>query len=248
MGECRAVGFITVRATIVLIAVNVAVYGVMVANGSIDRSGDFTRTTLIAYGGLTSALFRQGEWWRLLTATFVHASASHLVWNMISLAFLGRFLEPRYAPARFLVVYFVGGLVSSAATVAWLWDSPAVAIGASGAISALIGAGAVSAFRMGRLGREFRNSMLTWAGMVLINGVIYHANNVAHGTGLLSGALLVLTFGRRGLAALTPREHVAGALGELDFVACASCGTVNPRGSRYCGSCGAALVPAVTQS
>ena len=229
------------RVTLALIVVNVFVYAVMLVGGSTDDDGSFTRQTLIAFGGIYAPLVRQGEWWRLFAAAFVHASAAHLVWNMLSLWFLGRYLEARYAAGRYLGVYLLGALASSLATLAWYWTTPIVAIGASGAICALIGAGAVSAWRMGVRGMEFRNSMLGWAIVVLVNGVTNHANNVAHGSGLASGAGLVFAFGRRGIAALTPRERGSEALGLVDQIECSSCGELNPRESRFCGRCGKAL-------
>jgi rhomboid protease GluP len=229
------------RATYALITINVVVYVVMLLAGPLDEDGSFTRERLIQFGGIYPPLVRAGEWWRLLSAAFVHASAPHLIWNMLSFAFLGRWLEPRYAQLRYLALYLLGALGSSFATLAWFWNTDLVAIGASGAICALIGAGAASAFRMGIRGTEFRNSMLAWAAVVLINGVTNHANNVAHASGLILGALLVLAFGRRGAAALRPREQAADALGGEDVVTCSACGAGNPPVSAYCGRCGAAL-------
>ncbi len=233
----------TLRVTLSLIAINVAVYVAMVyAAGGFE----FKRQLLLEFGAGSAPLVRHGEWWRLFTAAFVHGSPDHILWNMVSLYFLGRYLEPRYAPLRFIGLYVIGALLSSAATVVWLWDQPIVFVGASGAISALIGAGAVSAIHMGERGRSFRNSMLGWGAMVLVNGFIYSANNVAHGSGLLTGALAVALFGRRGSAAWTAREDGGPSFDERDGIPCASCGTPNPRGSHFCGRCGAAVAEAVS--
>lgn len=233
----------TLRVTLTLIAINVVVYVAMAYTaGGID----FSRPLFLQFGAGSAALIRHGEWWRLLTAAFVHATPDHIVWNMVSLYFLGRYLEPRYAPLRFIGLYVVGALLSSAATVVWLGDRPTIFVGASGAVSALIGAGAVSAIHMGERGEQFRNTMLGWGAMVLVNGFIYSANNVAHASGLISGATAVALFGRRGRAAWTAREAGGPSFDERDGMPCASCGAPNPLGSHFCGHCGAALAGVVT--
>jgi len=232
------------RVTLALIAINIAVYVAMVvaAHGVV-----FTKDVFIQFGAGYTPLMRQGEWWRLVTAAFVHGSPDHILWNMVGLYFLGRYLEPRYAPLRFTLLYAVGTLISSAATVVWLWDSRIVFVGASGAISALIGAGAISALHMGERGRAFRNSMLGWGVMVLVNGFLYSANNVAHASGLLTGIALVALFGRRGRAAWAPREAGGLSFDERDGTACGTCGALNPLGSRFCGRCGRSLAEALSQ-
>lgn len=237
-----------VRTTLVIIAANVVVFAAMLARHGLDEDGEFGLPALIASGGIYVPLMRQGEWWRLMTGAFLHASAAHLAWNMVSLWMLGRFLEPRYSTRRYLVLYVIGAIASSATTTVWLWESDIVAIGASGAISALVGAGAASAYRMGLRGVEFRNSMLAWGAVVLVNGFLHHTNNIAHGTGLAVGALLVLVFGRRGVAALTSRVRSADALGVADELRCETCREPNPSGARYCGRCGAPFAGSVTSS
>lgn len=222
-------------------AINVAVYVLMVASSDPQHRLEFDLPTLIRFGALHSPGLREGEWWRLLTAAFVHGSIDHVTWNMISLLFIGRYLEARYAAARYLALYLFGGVASNAVSAAWYWDTDIVQVGASGAIAALVGAGAVSAWRMGERGRQFRDRLLVWALVIMVNGVLQYANNVAHAAGLLSGAALVAAFGRRGRAALRSR-----ATGELSFEdapgsVCPRCDAPNPLGSRYCGSCGASL-------
>jgi rhomboid protease GluP len=232
-----------IRVTLALLLICVAVYVAMVVtSGDPSNRLSFTTLHLREWGGTYSPALRDGQWWRLFTAMFVHASPDHIVFNMLALLQLGRYLEPRYAPARFLAVYLVGGLIGSAASAAFYWDTVIVQIGASGAIMALVGAGAVSAWRMGTRGRAFRNSMLIWGLVTLVNGALYSANNAAHLGGLASGALAVVLFGRRGRAALAPRERGGPELDDNSGVTCQTCLAANPRGSRFCGTCGASLV------
>ncbi|SEN44011.1 rhomboid family intramembrane serine protease [Actinacidiphila rubida] len=89
-----------------------------------------------------------GEWYRVLTSAFVHNQPSpvHLLFNMLSLWWIGAPLEQRLGRARYLALYFVSALGSSAAVLAIAPGS--LTIGASGAIFGLFGATAVYMRRM----------------------------------------------------------------------------------------------------
>ena len=83
----------------------------------------------------------QGEWYRLLTAAFLHYGPIHLGMNMLALWWIGRPLEDWLGPARYLLLYLVAGLAGSAGA---LIASPgAVTVGASGAIFGILGAAIV---------------------------------------------------------------------------------------------------------
>jgi membrane associated rhomboid family serine protease len=90
-----------------------------------------------------------GEWWRLLTAGFLHYGPIHLVFNMLALWFIGRDLELVLGRTRFLAVYLVSLLGGSAA--AFVIGSPGTAVaGASGAVFGLMGGLAVVLRRLRR--------------------------------------------------------------------------------------------------
>ena len=78
-----------------------------------------------------------GEWWRLLTNTFLHGGLMHLLSNMFGLLFVGTFVEPILGRTRFLIIYLVTGILASCASI-W-WYAATVSIGASGAIFGLYG-------------------------------------------------------------------------------------------------------------
>ena len=63
-----------------------------------------------------------GEWWRVLTAGFLHIGPMHLVFNMLALYVLGRDLETVLGRGRFLAVYLIALLGGSAAVM--LFDAP----------------------------------------------------------------------------------------------------------------------------
>jgi membrane associated rhomboid family serine protease len=78
------------------------------------------------------------EYWRLLTAGFLHDGLLHIFINMISLWFVGSALEPAIGRVNFLAVYFVSLLAGSFGA---LWFQPQIpTVGASGAIFGIFGA------------------------------------------------------------------------------------------------------------
>ena len=78
------------------------------------------------------------EYWRLLTSGFLHASIIHIGFNMLSLYFVGRSLEPAIGKLYFAAVYFTGLLCGSFGALLFTPDAPT--LGASGAIFAVFGA------------------------------------------------------------------------------------------------------------
>jgi membrane associated rhomboid family serine protease len=80
-----------------------------------------------------------GEWYRLVTAMFLHASVAHIFMNMLSLYFIGPMLEALIGRLRFVLVYFVGGIAGSVASYWFMTSASGPSLGASGAISAVFG-------------------------------------------------------------------------------------------------------------
>jgi membrane associated rhomboid family serine protease len=83
----------------------------------------------------------EGEWWRLITATFLHYGPLHLGMNMLVLWFIGPPLEEYFGHWRYLLVYVASGLAGSAGALLWSPDS--LTVGASGAIWGIMGAALV---------------------------------------------------------------------------------------------------------
>ncbi len=77
-------------------------------------------------------------YWTILTAMFVHANFLHILFNMITLYFFGTFCLQLTDTKRFLIVYFVGGIIGN---LVFLWLGPefSYVVGASGAIYAIGG-------------------------------------------------------------------------------------------------------------
>jgi len=77
---------------------------------------------------------------RTFSAMFLHGSAGHLIGNMIFLALLGLLVEAALGPWLFLTLYLAGGIGAQLVSLAWRWGEHGNALGASGAIAALMGA------------------------------------------------------------------------------------------------------------
>lgn len=158
-------------------------------------------------------LVQLGDWWRVLTAAFMHIGLLHLALNMLALVVYGTQLELALGRWRYLGVYLVSLLGGSAAIQ--LFGNPLAPVaGASAAIYGLLGA-------FGVLLLSQRQSLRGLATLLALNVVISVAvpgiSLIGHLGGLVAGAaatgLVVLVRGRGWLQGLT-----VGALGVLLLV------------------------------
>ncbi|WP_405916607.1 rhomboid family intramembrane serine protease [Streptomyces sp. NBC_00728] len=128
--------------TKVLIGLNLAIYLVQLSVGYAFTN----RFTLFGNALLAGHLqgVAEGQWYRMLTSMFLHSPSSymHIIFNMLSLWWVGGPLEAALGRARYITLYFVSGLAGSALTYL-LADPTQQTLGASGAIFGLFGATAV---------------------------------------------------------------------------------------------------------
>ena len=103
-------------ATYLLLAVNCAVYLWMVAHGVSPKYP--TESNLIHYGANQTSLVLHGQWYRLLTATFVHVGLIHLATNMWCLWNLGMLGEPLLGPFGMVAVYMLTGIAGNLLSMA----------------------------------------------------------------------------------------------------------------------------------
>ena len=119
--------------TYTLIIINAIILGLMYLDG---YPGDFW--TPMRFGAiLPDLILREGEWWRLFTAMFVHFGFMHFFANAFGLLIFGSRVERYFGRVVFSVIYVVSGLLGS---VFSLFLSQAYSAGASGAIYGLVGA------------------------------------------------------------------------------------------------------------
>jgi len=207
-----------------MIAINVLVFLVNLAQGSSlnQTSGSlFEKGALFISSPFYPGGLADGEWWRLITAAFLHANLIHLGLNMLVLWIVGAPVEEAIGRGRFLALYLVSGIAGSAGAL--LLDPNAVTVGASGAIFGVLGAALV-------LERQ-RSYVLGGQalGLIVVNLVLtfalsqsQHISIGGHLGGLAGGALCMLALSRFGRThAIYGRPGLAGALG-LVAVALAS--------------------------
>ena len=139
-----------------------------------------------------------GEWWRLVTAAFLHYGPFHLAINMYSLFFAGTLLEHVIGRWRFLLLYVGSGIAGSAGAI--LLSPNSVTVGASGAIFGILGA----LFVLERRGNITTGGQI--AGLIVINLIFTFAvANISvggHIGGLIGGVILMwlLVHSRRSAA------------------------------------------------
>ncbi|PZF73661.1 rhomboid family intramembrane serine protease [Taibaiella soli] len=179
--------------TPILIDLNLIVFIIMVFTGAGLIS--IQSETLVKWGANYGPLTKDGEWWRLLTSTFLHGGIMHLLMNMYALLFVGLFLEKSLGRGVYLVLYLITGIIASATSL-W-WHADTVSIGASGAIMGMYGV--FLALLLTKIyPPEFNKAFLASTGIfVLFNltaGMQGGVDNAAHVGGLISGFLLGLLY------------------------------------------------------
>ena len=96
-----------------LIAINVFAFIAEVASGAPLGTSFAAGGSVYRDFSLFGPAVANGEWYRLVTAGFLHAGLLHILFNMVALYFLGSLLEPGIGTPRFLAVYFVSLLAGS---------------------------------------------------------------------------------------------------------------------------------------
>jgi rhomboid protease GluP len=170
-----------------------------------------SRESIIAMGALARERVAAGEYWRLLTAPWLHGGTEHLVGNGIALYILGMVCEAAFGPVQFIVLYVLSGLAGSIVSVL---VSAGPSVGASGAIFGLQGA-AIVLLRRERerlLVRDRRVGfvLLIWAIYTIAGGLTApFIDNGAHIGGALGGALIASRLHPVVLSPLPPERAAA---------------------------------------
>lgn len=149
----------------------------------------------VFYSGLSvNYLLSNGEWWRLITSTFIHTGFFHVLFNMFSLFLFGPELEKIAGKARFLTIYFLAGIFGSVAT--YLFEDPTYAsTGASGAIYGIFGAFAALVYYTRNTIPQLKQVILPLIVIcVIMTFISPNINAAGHIGGLITGFLLGLTY------------------------------------------------------
>lgn len=184
-----------------LIALNVVVYVWEMSS----RAGYFSYAGIqgpcahmaVCDYGLLPAAVHHGQWYRLITAAFLHANIEHIAFNMFALAIVGAPIEAELGRVRFGALYLVSALGGSVASYL-LSHANQIGVGASGAIFGLMGAYFVIARR-----RAWETG--TIVALIVLNLLVGFAAATidwrAHVGGLVTGAIV-----SAGMIALAPQR------------------------------------------
>jgi membrane associated rhomboid family serine protease len=177
--------------TYILIGVCVAAFIGGTAGGASATGSGIGGSTLLTEGALSRAAIADGEYWRLITAGFLHAGFFHLLFNMFSLYILGTMLEPAIGRVRFALIYFVSLLAGSFGALLVESNPTALTVGASGAIFGLMSAAVIVMRNRGISPME--SGLGLWIGLnLLLTFTIPNISIGGHIGGLIGGALAAL--------------------------------------------------------
>jgi len=173
--------------TYMILGINIAAWLIMNLAGLLF--GWSMNAQLIYFGAKVNALIVRGEYWRLITAMFLHIGVAHLFFNSYALYIYGPIVEKLYGKTKYILIYLISGLIGSIFSYAL---SPNPSAGASGAIFGLMGA--LLYFRKQKKGlfqRIFGPGLILIIGINLLYGFIQPGiDNWGHIGGLIGGYLI----------------------------------------------------------
>ena len=184
---------------LILIALNIAMFIVEVRFG-----GSTNPLTLHRLGALEPWAVRYGhEYWRIVTALFLHFGPLHLIFNLYALFVIGPGLERIIGSIRFALYYFLTGLGSSAGVLLLRFTDFSRAetlVGASGCVMGMVGVWAGYLIRHRQepfAGRRLRNIVLIVAIQSAFDLSTPQISMTAHLSGLVTGVVLGLLIAPR---------------------------------------------------
>lgn len=155
--------------------------------------------TLIIFGAKWNRGLAQGEYWRLITAGFLHGGLMHFLMNTWVMLGVSSTVEETFGQKRMVIIYFLATVTGFMASSLW---SPALSVGASAGLFGLIGAMIAAGSMAGTLqGLAVKQQYKSWAIYSLIFGVVASfgmlaVDNAAHVGGLAGGFVAARVAGR----------------------------------------------------
>jgi len=187
--------------TVVILLINTGLYAATVLHSmrSNPQTGalDLDPNTLLAFGAKYGPSLMAGEWWRLITAGFLHGGLLHILMNSWVLFDIGTQVEESFGTARYLVIYVASTITGFLGSFYW---SPTLSVGSSAGIFGLIGA----MIAMGLRERSsYGSAVWRMYGRLAVYGLIMgllfpYTDNGAHIGGLIGGFVLCYAAGTPG--------------------------------------------------
>jgi rhomboid protease GluP len=191
-GPAMLAGFIP-RArfnTVIILLIN---FGLYIATALYSMRGEggsalgIDGRTLVLFGAKFGPALAVGQWWRLITANFLHGGLLHILMNSWVLFDVGAAVEEIYGASRMYVIYLVAGICGFYLSA--LWRPMSVSIGASASIFGLLGAMVALGMRhRSAVGDAMRSQYLRWIMYMLLFGFFLPGIDMAaHVGGLIGG-------------------------------------------------------------
>lgn len=179
--------------TPIIIDINILVFIAMLFSGVPLMQP--TSSDVYNWGGVFRPAVLNGEWYRIITAFFVHIGLVHLLMNMFALVMVGPQLEVLLGKWRYGIAYFFCGIMASCASL-W-WHPGTVGAGASGAIFGLYGL-FLALLGSNLLEKRIRKPLLSSIGIFVVYNLAFGlqdgVDNAAHVGGLLAGIVAGYSF------------------------------------------------------
>jgi rhomboid protease GluP len=208
--------------TPILININILVFLIMCFSGVNLFSPEIN--DIIDWGGNYGPLTIENNWWRLVSACFVHIGIFHLLMNCVALAYAGLLLEPNLKKWGFLITYFAAGIIASLSSL--YWNNNLVSAGASGAIFGMYGI-LLLFILFGVIDKKINTNLLTTIVIFILINVLDSFKEGVDGAahigglsfGLIAGVILVILLKNRNAALITVSSF-AIALAALLITTC----------------------------
>ena len=152
------------------------------------------------FGALDTVAIDRGEWWRLVTGTFLHIDVLHIAMNMLSLWSVATYLERVLGKSKTFALYAALGITGSLTSYAHyeLTTGAGSSAGASGAICGLIGVAIGFSLRKRNVARHLLGHYLGWGAWIVIIALgSWRIDNWGHFGGAVPGVLVGLLVRRR---------------------------------------------------
>ncbi len=134
-----------------------------------------------------------GEYYRLVTSTFLHVGVSHFLFNIFALYILGKFVEGIYTPWHMLITYLAAGSIASLFSLVFITEG--ISLGASGGVYGLLGLIIIHLL----ITRKIKTKLIfqiiaVFAVVSVLSMFVANINHYAHIGGLIVGVLLGIIF------------------------------------------------------
>src|SRR6516162_6786622 len=186
--------------TVVILLINTGLYlatALYSLNGDRGNFVNLDVQTLFEFGAKFGPAIAAGQWWRLVTAGFLHGGILHILMNSWVLFDLGAQVEELYGGARMLAIYFVASVAGFYVSAVWSPQSPSV--GASAALFGMVGAMLALGTRYrGGMGDLIRGVYMRYLVYLLLFSLLPGVDMAAHIGGLVGGFCLAYVAGRPG--------------------------------------------------